>query len=141
MTVWDRYQLCSVCGAGIGVACSNLTGVADGAPVKVDRSEPAREAQAARRLRPLRGPVMRGWLRRIDADLSRDIEQALVPHEPSADERTVALNREVARCHEAARQALHAGDRVSMDRWLDMRLELRPPRPEPVVPVIPGRPS
>lgn len=47
MTAWDRYQLCPVCGAAIGVACSNLTGVADGVPVKVDRAE----AHAKRKLR------------------------------------------------------------------------------------------
>lgn len=84
---------------------------------------------------------MRGWLRRIDANLSRTIAEALVPHEPSAGERAAARERQIAGCDEAAWHARQRGDLVSVDRWLDMRLELRPARPEPVVPVIPGRPS
>ncbi len=54
-----------------------------------------------------------------------------------------ALVREdrITRIDDCAHRAWLRGDVEAMDRWLDMRLSIRPPHARAAVPVNPGRPS
>jgi hypothetical protein len=77
-----------------------------------------------------------GWLR-----LSGDpvVEQS-TPADPGAHARAQAFREaEIADIDVQVALAWRRGEKVLVDRLLDMRLGVRPPKPRRSVPVIPGR--
>lgn len=84
---------------------------------------------------------MFGWLRHFGAR----VDYQTPPPEPAGDltDLAPAATREdrIDRLDAQIRQAWQEGHLTHLDRLLDMRNAIRPPRSAPPVPVIPGRTS
>lgn len=91
---------------------------------------------------------MRGFLRKVAGLLDYETPRA-EPHRddlaiiPGLDNPADVVKREqkIDALDQAAYRAWLRRDLMSMNNWLDDRNDLRPARPAPQVPVIPGRSS
>lgn len=90
--------------------------------------------------------MFRRWLARLRyADGGPVVEQVPPPDAGAHAAANAAREDEIADIDAQMAEAWRRGEKVLVDRLLDMRLGVRPPRPAPrvrsSVPVIPGRQS